>query len=269
MGSGIGEARGFVESGGVLDTILASTRRRIAALAASSRGHARTPAAARDFGAALKAPGLGVIGEVKRRSPSRGVLAAGLDPVRQAGIYEQAGASAVSVLTEPDHFGGSNRDLSMVAEAVEIPVLRKDFIVDPVQVWEAARIGADAVLLIVAILDDRRMVELLEVTARAGLAALVEVHNPREARRAMAAGAPIVGVNNRDLRDFTVDLDTSLRLAPLLGEAEVRIAESGIRTPAQAERMAEAGYDAVLVGEALVRADRPGDLVSAMRGGGF
>jgi indole-3-glycerol phosphate synthase len=215
----------------------------------------------------LGKPGLGVIGEVKRRSPSRGVLAAGLDPVRQARIYEQAGAAAVSVLTEPDHFGGSNQDLMMVAEAVDIPVLRKDFTLDPAQIWEAAQIGADAVLLIVAILSDRQLAELLETARRARLAALVEVHNAEEARRAIGADAHIVGVNNRDLRTFTVDLGTSVRLAPLLEDVEIRIAESGIHDARQAGQMAEVGYDAVLVGEALVRADDPGLLVSKMRGG--
>ena len=258
---------GFVESQGVmLDEIIASTRRRIAELKEREARDRRSPRTARGFGSVLGKPGLGVIGEVKRRSPSRGVLAAGLDAVEQARIYQHAGAAAVSVLTEPDHFGGSNEDLTMVSEAVDIPVLRKDFTLDPSQVWEAARIGADAVLLIVAILDDRQLSELLDAAARAGLAALVEVHNDREARRAMAAGARIVGVNNRDLRDFNVDLATSVRLAPLLSDVEVRIAESGIHTPAQAARMAEAGYDAVLVGEALVLASSPADLVTRMRG---
>ena len=250
----------------MLDEIIASTRRRIAELKEREGGDPQNPRTARGLASALGEPGLGVIGEVKRRSPSRGVLAAGLDAVEQARIYQQAGAAAVSVLTEPDYFGGSNQDLTMVAEAVDIPVLRKDFTLDAAQVWEAARIGADAVLLIVAILDDSRLVELLEASAEAGLAALVEVHSAAEARRAITAGARIVGVNNRDLRDFNVDLARSVRLAPLLGDVEVRIAESGIHTPAQAAQMAEAGYDAVLVGEALVLARSPGDLVSGMRG---
>ena len=250
----------------MLDEIIASTHRRIAELKEREGMHRQTPRAAREFGTALGQPGLGVIGEIKRRSPSRGVLAGGLDPVRQARIYQQAGAAAVSVLTEPDHFSGSNQDLTMVAEAVDIPVLRKDFTLDSAQVWEAARIGADAVLLIVAILDDRQLRRLLEVASRAGLAALVEVHNAEEAGRALAAGARIVGVNNRDLGSFNVDLQTSVQLAPLLAEVEVRIAESGIHTPAQAAQMAEAGYDAVLVGEALVRARDPARLVSQLKG---
>ncbi len=249
----------------MLDEIISSTHRRITVL--KDRGGEDSPrrGVTGRFETALARPGLAVIGEIKRRSPSRGVLAEGLDPVRQARIYEGAGAAAVSVLTEPDHFGGSNHDLTRVAEAVGIPVLRKDFTLDPAQVWEAAGIGADAVLLIVAILDDRRLGELLEVSAEAGLAALVEVHNAQEARRAVRAGAGIVGVNNRDLRNFTVDLGTSLHLAPMLADAKIRIAESGIHTPAQAAEMAAAGFDAVLVGEALVRARSPGDLVSQMR----
>ncbi len=249
----------------MLDDILSFTRRRIAGLPEQPENHAAARRPARSLGAALGGAGLAVIGEVKRRSPSRGVLAAGLDPVRQARIYEQAGAAAVSVLTEPKHFGGSNDDLSMVAEAVGIPVIRKDFVLDNAQVWESLRIGADAVLLIVAILDDRRLTELLETTARAGLAALVEVHNPEEAQRAQEVGAQIIGVNNRDLRNFTVDPGTARRVAPFLSGAVVRVAESGIHTPAQAAEMAAAGYDAILVGEALVCAPHPGELVYQMR----
>ncbi len=250
----------------MLEPILASTSKRIAALKRSSQGEARVRESPRDFEEALGGPGLAVIGEVKRRSPSRGVLAAGLDAVEQARVYARAGAAAVSVLTEPDHFDGSNEDLTSVVEAVEIPVLRKDFILDPAQVWESARIGADALLLIVAILDDRRLGELLAETAACGLAALVEVHDAAEAERALSAGARIVGVNNRDLRSFHVDLGTAKDLAPLLAGASVRIAESGIHDAEQAAEMAEAGYDAVLVGEALVRACDPGGLVARMRG---
>ncbi len=250
----------------MLDEILSSTCRRIAGLTEPPEGDstARRPPRALDI--ALGGAGLAVIGEVKRRSPSRGVLAEGLDPVRQARVYEQAGAAAVSVLTEPEYFSGSNQDLTRVAEAVGIPVIRKDFILDAAQVWESLRIGADAVLLIVAVLDDDQLKELLKTTDQAGLAALVEVHNPEEAQRAIEAGAQVIGVNNRDLRDFTVDLGTARRVAPYLSGASVRVAESGIHTPVQAAEMAEAGYDAVLVGEALVRSPNPGELVSKMRG---
>ena len=250
----------------MLDEILSSTRRRIALLEDGLQADAGVRRPPRPLDAALGGAGLSVIGEVKRRSPSRGVLAEGLDPVRQARIYEEAGAAAISVLTEPAHFSGSNQDLTAVAGAVGIPVIRKDFILDAAQVWESRRIGADALLLIVAVLGDDQLKDLLAETARAGMAALVEVHNRREAERALAAGARVVGVNNRDLRDFSVDLGTSRRVAPFLSEASVRVAESGIHTPAQAAEMAEAGYDAILVGEALVRAPRPGELVTRMRG---
>ena len=250
----------------MLDEILSSTRRRIARLAQRPQTDAAARRPVRAFDAALSGSGLSVIGEVKRKSPSRGVLAADLDPVSQARIYEQAGAAAVSVLTEPEHFSGSNQDLSAVSEAVGIPVIRKDFILDAAQVWESLAIGADALLLIVAVLGDGQLRDLLAETARAGLVALVAVHNPSEAERAIEAGARVVGVNNRDLRDFTVDLGTARAVAPYLSEASVKVAESGIHTPAQAAEMAEAGYDAILVGEALVRARRPGELVSRMRG---
>lgn len=250
----------------MLDKILSSTRLRISRLREQPEADCVASRPVRALDAALSGEGLAVIGEVKRKSPSRGVLAEQLDPVRQARIYEKAGAAAISVLTEPEHFSGSNQDLSAVAEAVGIPVIRKDFILDVSQVWESRYIGADALLLIVGILDDEQLKDLLAETARAGMAALVEVHNPSEAERAIEAGARVVGVNNRDLRDFTVDLGTARRVAPYLPAASVKVAESGIHTPAQAGEMAEAGYDAVLVGEALVRARRPGELVSQLRG---
>ena len=252
----------------MLDEILSSTRRRIARLREQPHADFSARGPVRAFDAALAGQGLAVIGEVKRKSPSRGVLAEGLDPVRQARIYEQAGAAAISVLTEPEHFSGSNRDLSAVAQAVSVPVIRKDFILDPAQVWESRHIGADALLLIVAVLGDEQLKGLLVETARAGMVALVEVHHPEEAERAIGAGARVVGVNNRDLRDFTVDLGTARRVAPYLSRASVKVAESGIHTPSQAAEMAEAGYDAVLVGEALVRARHPGELVSQLRGAG-
>lgn len=254
----------------MLDTILASTRLRLPALldqADDFRSAAKTMPAAPSLLDALGAPGLAVVAEVKRRSPSRGDLAPDLDPVAQAAAYAEGGASAISVLTEPEFFSGSAADLVSVAAKLELPVLRKDFTLDPVQVWEARSLGAAAVLLIVAALDDSSLGQLLAETRAAGLDALVEVHTDDEARRAVAAGASIIGVNNRDLTDFSVDLATSERIRSLLPAEVVTVAESGILTAADAARMTAAGYDAVLVGEALVRAPDPAALVAEMRSG--
>lgn len=252
----------------MLAPILESTRERITRLPglADLKARCADAPAVRDFAEALSGPGLGVVAEVKRRSPSRGPLAMDLDPVERAEAYSRGGASAVSVLTEPHHFSGSDDDLVAVRASVGIPVLRKDFTLDPRQIWEARAIGADAVLLIVAALDDRDLVELHETAAEVGVAALVEVHNEPEAERALEAGASIVGVNNRDLTTFHVDLATSERLAPLLAGCRIRIAESGILSPADAARMAAVGYDAVLVGESLVKSGDAAAAVAAIRG---
>lgn len=250
----------------VLDQIVAGTRRRLTEL--SGRADEIYLAAARrrprPFGAALTGSGLAVIAEVKRRSPSRGSLAPHLDPVAQAQAYAAGGAAGVSVLTEPDYFEGSPEDLEGVAAAVGIPVLRKDFVVDPLQIWEARALGADAVLLIVAALDDADLSRLLAETAAAEMDALVEVHDEREVVRALGVGAGMIGVNNRNLADFSVDLGVAERLAGELAGVEVTVAESGIMDASDAARMAAAGYDAVLVGEALVRAPDPAELVRAL-----
>ena len=251
----------------MLGEILTSVRDRLpGVIARAGEFKAHRAPAARDFAAALAAPGLGVIAEVKRRSPSAGDIAPGLDPVAQARRYEAGGAAAVSVLTEPDHFGGSLDDLRAVRSAVGLPVLRKDFTLHPAHVWEARAAGADAVLLIGAILDDADLETLIAEAATVGLAALVEVHTVAEAKRAVAAGAAVVGVNNRDLATFTVDLATAEELAAELDDVPVRVAESGISDAAGARRMADAGYHAVLVGEALVRAADPGALLADLRG---
>ncbi len=252
----------------MLQPILDSVRKRLPAVVAArprlEAAAARAPAA-RDFAGALAAPGLQVIAEVKRRSPSAGSLAPALDPAAQAAAYEVGGAAAMSVLTEPDHFGGSLDDLRAVREAVGLPILRKDFTLHPAQVWEARAAGADAVLLIAAVLDDRELGALLAEAQAAGLAALVEVHTAAEARRAAAAGAGLIGVNNRDLATFTVDLATAEAIAPELPPDALRVAESGIAGATDAARMAAAGYHAVLVGEALVRAADPAALVAELR----
>jgi indole-3-glycerol phosphate synthase len=252
----------------MLQPIIDSTRIRIDALRSSEpdlRARALDRAPARDFAASLSMPGLQVIAEIKRRSPSAGALAPGLDPARQAASYAAGGAAAISVLTEPEFFDGSLGDLGAVREAVDVPVLRKDFTLHPVQIWQARAAGADAVLLIAAILDDASLSELIGVAAAAGVAALVETHTIVEVHRALRIGARIIGVNNRDLATFVTDLSTAEAAAPELGDAAVTVAESGVSNAAGARRMAAAGYDAILVGEAAVRSDDPAAFVASLR----
>ncbi|MGH8994154.1 MAG: indole-3-glycerol phosphate synthase TrpC, partial [Acidimicrobiia bacterium] len=196
---------------------------------------------------------------------SKGVLAPGLDPVATAGRYAGGGAAALSVLTDGPYFDGSLDDLVAAREAVALPVLRKDFTLDPLQVVEARAAGADAVLLIVAALpDDVLLAELAAAAAELGLAALVEIDDEAGLDRALVAGAGLIGVTNRDLRTFGEDLATAERLAARIPAEVVSVAESAIRTPADATRMAEAGFDAVLVGEALVRAADPEAAVASL-----
>ena len=198
-----------------------------------------------------------VIAEVKRRSPSKGDIRIDLDPAALATAYAAGGAAAVSVLTEPRHFAGSPDDLLAVRSAVDLPVLRKDFVTTPYQVWEARAWGADAVLLIVAALDPPALRDLLDETAEAGLDALVEVHTVAEAEVAAAAGASLVGVNARDLATLEVDPGRFAEVRQALPAGTVLVAESGIRDRAGVEAAADAGADAVLVGETLVRAHDP------------
>jgi indole-3-glycerol phosphate synthase len=219
-------------------------------------------AAAREVGR----PGpLAIIAEIKRRSPSKGDIAPDLDAVDRALAYEAAGADAISVLTEPDRFGGSLEDLRAVAAHVGVPVLRKDFIVDPYQVWEAADAGAAAVLLIAAAVPGTSLEALLDECCACGLEALLEVHTARDLERACSAGATLIGVNNRDLSTLEVDLSTSEALGPRAGRSALFVSESGIRTPEDARRVRAAGAQAILVGEALARV-RPDDLAAALAG---
>jgi indole-3-glycerol phosphate synthase len=211
----------------------------------------------RDFAAALSRDGLNVIAELKKASPSRGMLRAGYHPAELAPGLEASGAAALSVLTEEEFFQGSLADLKDVSKASKIPVLRKDFIVDPWQVWEARAAGADAFLLIVAILDDAALRGLLELGHRLKMESLVEVHSGGELTRALDAGAKIIGVNNRDLRTFEVKLETSLHLAELIPENCIAVSESGIRTHGDLERLHAAGFDAFLVGEHLMTLPDP------------
>lgn len=210
----------------------------------------------------FRAPGLSVIAEVKRSSPSKGALAAIPDPAALAREYAAGGAAAISVLTERRRFGGSLADLVAVRSAVDTPLLRKDFIVTDYQLWEARDAGADLALLIVAALPQTDLVHLLGVCAALGLTPLVEVHTAEETRRAVDAGAQLIGVNNRDLQTLAVDLAQFERLASLIPDDAVRVAESGLTGTADVARMAAAGADAVLVGEALVTGGRPRQAVA-------
>ncbi len=223
--------------------------------------------AARDALAALRAPGVGVIAEVKRRSPSKGTLAEIGDPAHLAGEYESGGARIISVLTEERRFGGSLDDLDAVRARVQIPVLRKDFIVGSYQVHEARAHGADLVLLIVAALDQNTLTGLRERVESLGMTALVEVHTEDEASRALDAGARVIGINARNLKTLEVDRSAFERIAPGLPSEIVKIAESGVRGPLDLIEYAAAGADAVLVGEGLVTHTNPrqavADLVTA------
>jgi len=217
---------------------------------------------ARGFGEALRAASpLAVISEVKRRSPSKGDLFVDLDPAVVARQYEAGGAACVSVLTDEEFFGGSVSDLAAVREAVDVPVLRKDFTVSAFDVVDARLMGADAILLIVAALDDRELREFHDLALSIGLEVLVEVHDEAEADRAVMIGASIIGINQRDLVTFAVDSQRALRVAHLLPDDVVRVAESGIGGPADIPELVTAGFDAVLVGESLVTSGAPEESV--------
>jgi indole-3-glycerol phosphate synthase len=256
----------------VLDEIIAGVREDLAEREArvsldDLKQRAGRAVPALDVDAHLRQPGVAVIAEVKRNSPSAGALAAITDPAALARDYESGGARVISVLTEERRFHGSLDDLVAVRGTVDIPVLRKDFIVSPYQIWEARAHGADMVLLIVAALPQNALVALLERTVSLGMTALVEVHDDEEARRAVDAGARVIGVNARNLRTLDVDRETFARIAPLLPDTSVKVAESGVRGPHDLLAYAAAGADAVLVGEGLVKQHDPrqavADLVAA------
>jgi indole-3-glycerol phosphate synthase len=251
-----------------LSRILTATAARLPAVR-ERRSHIEAMAKAappvRDVVAALSAPGLQIIAEIKRRSPSAGRLAGDLDAASQASRYRSGGAAAISVLTEPEFFDGSLGDLDEARRGGRIPVLRKDFLIDPIQVVESRAAGADAVLLIVAALEGGSLIDMMDAVAESGMTALVEVHTCAEAERALAVGATVIGVNNRDLTTFVTDLGIAERLAPCLDGARVRVAESGMSAARDAHRMAAAGYDAVLAGEVLVRAPDPAAIIRSWR----
>jgi indole-3-glycerol phosphate synthase len=262
----------------ILDTIVAQKQREVAQLperriaAGDLRDAMLERGERRDFLAALRKPRVGdvaLIAEVKKASPSKGVICANFDPVRIAREYEAAGASCLSVLTDEQFFQGSLDYLRQIRAAVQLPLLRKDFIIDERQILEAIEWGADAILLIVAILDDARLKRFYDLALEAALAVLVEVHDEAELERALASGAELIGVNNRDLRTFQVDLATTERLAAKLGQtaskastSKLLVAESGIFTRADVVRLKQCGAGAILVGESLVR---DGDIIAKTR----
>jgi indole-3-glycerol phosphate synthase len=216
------------------------------------------------FHEALARPGIGVIAEFKRRSPSAGSLREGAELAEIVRAYEQGGASGLSVLTEGPNFGGSLEDLRVARGACALPVLRKDFVVDPYQLYEALAAGADAVLLIVAALEDRDLASLHEIAISLGLDVLVEVHDERELSRAAAVGARLIGVNNRDLRDFSVDVGRTSRLLDAMPAQATVVSESGIATADQLHVLEREGVSAVLVGESLMRAADPEHALRAL-----
>ncbi len=240
----------------------AADRRDLSVLA----DQARAALPARPFASALRREdGVAVIAEIKRASPSRGPLAPSLDPAAVARSYQAGGAACLSVLTDEQFFRGSEADLVEARAATELPVLRKDFTVGPADVYDARRMGADAVLLIAAALSRSELEELTGLAAAVGLAALVEVHDEREAETAVELGADLIGVNQRDLETFEVDPARAERVAKILPTGVIRVAESGIRDAGDIRRLADAGFDAVLVGETLVTSADPAAAVAALR----
>ena len=260
----------------ILQVIAARTRERVAEvrerggegdiigraeMAASTEGTSIYP-----FEQALRAPGMSFICECKKASPSKGLIAPSFDPVTIARDYEAAGAAAISCLTGPYWFRGADAYLSAISANVGIPVLRKDFVVDELMVYQAKCIGAHAVLLICSILDDAELKRCIALAHRLGMTALVEAYEPEEVPRAIAAGAKVIGVNNRDLRTFEVDFGRSIDLRPLVGDERVFVSESGVETRDDVARLEEAGVDAVLIGETLMRAADKRAMLDELRG---
>ena len=222
----------------------------------------------RDLCAALRRPGVNIIAELKKASPSRGVLRSDFEPKSLASLLAAAGAAALSVLTEEDFFQGSLSNLRVARAAVQVPALRKDFIFDPWQVWEARSVDADSFLLIAAILSDGQLNELLAAGRELGMEPLIEVHSREELQRVLRAGARIIGVNNRDLRTFDVRLETSLELIREIPGECIAVSESGLRSTSDLSRLRDAGFSAFLIGETLMQAADPAAALRALLGAG-
>ncbi|MGB8523809.1 MAG: indole-3-glycerol phosphate synthase TrpC [Candidatus Acidiferrales bacterium] len=239
-------------------------RKRVLPEAALRMAVEKKVAPPRDFPSALTGPGVRIIAELKKASPSRGIIRSDFAPALLAADLERAGATALSVLTEEDFFSGSLGDLKEAGRVTKIPILRKDFILDPWQVWETRAAGADSFLLIAAVLDDETFRALLALGRSLEMEPLVEVHSRQELERVLSAGAKIIGVNNRDLQDFSVHLKTSIELVRDIPEDCIAVSESGLRTREDLVRLSEAGFDAFLIGERLMQQDHPGHALRAL-----
>jgi len=239
-------------------------RKRVLPEAALRMAVEKKVAAPRDFPSALTRPGVRIIAEMKKASPSCGVIRSDFAPALLAADLEKAGATALSVLTEEDFFSGSLADLKEASRVTSIPILRKDFILDPWQVWETRAAGADSFLLIAAVLDDETFRALLALGRSLNMEPLVEVHTREELERVLSAGAQIIGVNNRDLQDFSVHLKTSFELVQAIPQDCIAVSESGLRTREDLVRLSQAGFDAFLIGERLMQQDDPGHALRAL-----
>lgn len=252
--------------GKILDEIMKHHRERLPKVMReipleNVRAFAAVAPPALDFYAALKKPGVSLIAECKKASPSKGLIAPKYDAVSLATTYEKAGASAISVLTDARHFQGSLEDMRDVKETVKIPVLRKDFIFDEYQVYESRTAGADAILLIAAVLGDSEIKNLLALTHKLGMNALIEVHTEEELERMLALSPRIIGINNRNLQTFEVDFENTARLRQMIPDEVVVVGESGLKTAANVKQMRDIGVDAILVGETLVRSKETAETV--------
>ena len=270
MGTDGRSGRRMSSSGGILQRIVETKRAEVEELRRGFTGlrdRAEDAPPARDFVGSLRGgDGVAVIAEIKRRSPGAGDIRTDLDPLRLGPRYETGGAAALSVLTDVEYFGGSLEDLAAVRGLVKIPVLRKDFVIDESQVYEARAAGADAILLIVRILDDLKLLSLRTLAEDLGMSVLVEAHDGAEVDRGLAAGAQLLGINNRNLRTFETRIDVTLSLAARVPPGVVLVSESGIHAPADVQSVGESGVDAVLVGESLLRQEDPGAGVTALVG---
>jgi indole-3-glycerol phosphate synthase len=243
----------------ILDQIVAAKRQEVASLKKATplarlQGAIRDLPPTRDFKQAINRKSCAIIAEVKRSSPSKGRIREQFDPVQIASIYQEHGAHAVSILTDEQFFEGKGDYLAAIKKAVALPLLRKDFIIDAYQIYETRVLGADALLLIAAILDKGQLQEYIELAEQLGLSPLVEVHTKAELDKALAAGAEIIGINNRDLQTFSTDLKRTLELAPMIPKGKIVVTESGITTRKDIELLMQAGVNCFLIGEALMRA---------------